>query len=118
MNKELLKEYNARIEEMVEKEGRSEEDAQNKTYKEYVPKMRKSCRRVLTDYLILWQKVQDTDLYRKLMQTAENLMLEDDYNLEESIRQAVKQRKFTVDQLIVEKEINDETDDESEDESE
>ena len=81
--------------------------------------MLKSCQRVLADYLILMHKIQDTELYQRLKQTMETLMQEDEYDLEEAVKQALKQRKFMVDQLIVEKEINDNTDEESEeDESE
>ena len=61
------------------------------------------------------RKIQDTELYRKLMQTVDNLMEEDEFGLEEAVKQALKQRKFMVDQLVVEKEIKDDTDDESED---
>ena len=117
LNKEMTKEYNARIREMVEKEGKSEEVAQNKAFNEYVPKLRKSFRHALGDYLILVRKILNTELYQKLMQTAENLMEEDGYGLEEAIRQALKQRKFILDQIIAEKEVQDD-DDETETETE
>ena len=113
LNKELTKDYNVRIREMVEKEGKSEEAAQNKTYNEFVPKLRKTFRHALADYLILMRKKLDTELYQKLMQTADNLMEEDGYELEEAIKQAIKQRKFILDQVIVEKEVQDDDDTET-----
>ena len=45
------------------------------------------------------------------MQTAENLMEEEGYDLEEAVKQAIKQRKFILDQVIVEKEVPDDDDD-------
>ena len=116
LNTELKNEYNARIEELVEQEDKSEEEAKEQTYKEYVPTMRKHCRRALADYFILMRKIQDTDLYRKLMQTVENLMENDEYSAEEAIKQAIKQRKYMIDRLIADAvdEDDDETDEESE----
>ena len=113
---ELKNEYNARIEELVEEEDKSEEEAKKQTYKEYVPTMRKHCRRALADYFILMRKIQDTDLYRKLMQTVENLMENDEYSAEEAIKQAIKQRKYMIDRLIADavEEDDDEIDNESE----
>ena len=71
----------------------------------------------MANYLILMRKIQDTEMYRKLMQTVDNLMDEDEYDLDEAVKQAVKQRKHLVDQLFPEKPLSDESEnDESMDE--
>ena len=102
---------------MMEEEGKSEKYALNKAYNECLPKIHKSCRRYVANYLILMRKIQDTEMYRKLMQTVDNLMDEDEYDLDEAVKQAVKQRKHLVDQLFPEKPLPDESEnDESMDE--
>ena len=87
---------------MVEEEGKSEKEAQRKTHNEFVPKLRKSYRRFLANYLIRMQQVKETEMYQKLMQTAEKLMEEEDYSLEEAIKQTLKQRKFMFEELLPE----------------
>ena len=115
LNKEFIKDYNTRIREMVDKEGKSQETAQNKAFNEFVPKLRKSYRHALADYLILVRKILDTELYRKLMQTADSLMEDEGYKLDDAIKQAIKQRKVILDQIIMEKEVLDDDDDDDDD---
>ena len=102
VNTDLKEAYNKRIGELVEEEGKSEKEALKRTYNEFVPKIRKSYRQALAKYFMQMQQIQDTELYKKIMQTAQNLMDTEEYNLEEAIPQAIKQRKFMFEQLVKE----------------
>ena len=102
VNMDLKEDYNQRIGELVEEEGKSEKEALKRTYNEFVPKIRKSYRQALAKYFMQMQQIQDTELYKKIMQTAQNLMDTEEYNLEEAIPQAIKQRKFMFEQLVKE----------------
>ena len=118
VNNELKEDYNKSIQEMMDEEGKSEKDAVKRTYNEFVPRIRKSYRQALARYLLQMQKMQETDMYQKLMQTVENLMGEEEYSLEEAIKQALRQRKFMFDELVKEESDGSESEEEGGEEEE
>ena len=96
----------------------AEEKADRKAYNEILPRLRKGCRQALAYFLVLMRKLQETDMYKKLVQTAEHLMDEEEFSFEEAIQQALRQRKFMFDRLLPEmKKEDSESEEHEEDES-
>ena len=112
---EMRDEYNERVAEMMEQEGFSKKKAEKEAHNELLPRLRKGYRQALANYLIQMHKVQETDMYHKLMQTAQHLMDEEDSSLEEAIPRALKQRKYIFDQLVKEESDSSESEEERED---
>ncbi len=55
---------------------------------------------MLAKKLLEMQELQDTLMHRKIMDTAEQIMADDDYSLADSLNQAIRKRKFLVDAII------------------
>ena len=117
VNEEVWDEYQEKTQEMMDQEGVSKERAMKEAYNEMLPRLRKRCRQAVADYLIHMRQVQETDTYRKLMQTIESLMEEEEFTIEEAIRQALTQRKFLFEQWLPKRNLEEE-DVQSETESE
>ena len=111
-------EFEDKVKEIMEEQGISEKKAQRMSHNELLPKLRKTYRQGLADYIIQMHKIQETDMYCKLMQTVEHLMEEEDFGQEEAIKQAFKQRKFMFDTLVEELDIESEESDEEREQSE
>ena len=65
-------------------------------------KRQKKFRQILGDFIIWYQHLRKNQIYKKVLETIQNLKDDNDYDNDEAIRAGIERRRFLLDRLISE----------------
>jgi hypothetical protein len=81
------------VENLVERDDMSREEAEREVYEGYLPRMNKRLRGLLVTFMCHTREMRRDPTYKKIVQTAQRLRVEDDMDYEESVTQAAAEMR-------------------------
>ncbi len=91
---------NKRVAELMTANGMGLTEARKTTSEELLPEMNKELRKKFLAFLKLGHRLKMTSTYKKIMDTARRIRLDDGMDWEESVTYAVKSRKLLLDRVL------------------
>ena len=92
--------------------GLDERTARDQSYSNVLPKLQKALESVYMQRLMWMVQLKNDPIHRKIMQTKNELMKNDDFDPEEAIEAAIGKRKFLIKRLLKDYSFTKENDDE------
>ena len=114
---EELQQHEAAFEEMkmnLIDSGLDEQSAREKAYSNIFPQLQKELEGIYMERLLWMNQLKKDPVHKKIMQTKEAFVENDDFDPEEAIEAAIDKRKFLIKRLLKKYSFDEENDDENE----
>lgn len=86
---------------LVKHDDMSRRKAESKVYKDFLPRINKRLRRLLTRLMCQIYELKKDSTYRKIVHTVKRNMIEDDMDYEEAVSQGAEIRKLLIHRLLL-----------------